>query len=143
MSLEKITHEETSIEKIHDRLTINFPECLNLEQSENLLKYLAEKLRVSVDYNISCHKSIIQMEGEVKTFDVSLKITGQIASRDNFGKFDSFTITDSDPALEIYKVGKLEFSMVSGWDINEYGEEVRELWDDVRETVGKYFESRS
>lgn len=135
--------EKISLEEISDLVRINFPRDLNLEESEDLLKYLAEELRADVDYNISYHKSVNHRDKGVKISDGALKITGQIDLLDNSEKFDYFTIRNSDFIPETHKVGMLEFSRVPGWDINDYREEVRELWGDVRKAVGIYFESRS
>ena len=131
------------LKEVTSKSTIDFPENLSLEQSEDLLKYLAENLPADIDYQISQHKSKRHIEKEVGTIEGTLEITGQIISRNNFLGCDSFTMANSDLSSEYFKIGRLEFSRVSGGDLNEYGGEVKELWDSVRERVGDYFESSS
>ena len=124
---------------LEEKLRIDFPEHLDLKQSENLLNYLAEELRADISYNISHYRLIAYKEEGVKTFDRSFKISGKISLLDNFEKFESFII---DSTSEIDKAGKLEFFMVPGWDINDYGEKARELWGYVRESVRGYFTAK-
>ena len=131
------------LEEIAKRLGIDFPKNLDLQQSEDLLEYIARELPADVIYGVSYGKSIVHTEEGIETFDRGFKLTGQISSRDNFGKSDSFSILNPDYTSEHFEVGRLEFSMVPGWDINDYRKEVLELWDGVRELVERYFKSLS
>jgi len=128
-----------SLEEVLDKSKIDFPKGLNLEQIEDLLKYLAEKLRADIIYNPSYHKSITPVEGRVKISDGSFNISGTISLG---GRFDSFTMDSNCVSEGIYKVRKLEFNRTPGWKIDNYREEIRKLWDDVREAVRGYFELR-
>lgn len=131
-----------SLGKVCGKSRIDFPKSLDLEQSEELLKYLAEGLEANVGYDISYHKSIIHDRKGVKTIDGAFKINGHISLLDSPGKFDTFTM-DSDYSIpEVYKVRKLEFYRIPGYDFNQYREELRELWDDTREVIGKYFNAK-
>ena len=128
-----------SLGKVCGKSRIDFPKSLDLEQSEELLKYLAKELEANVGYDISYHKSIAYEEEGVKISNGYFKINGRISLLDSPGKFDTFTMNSDYSIPEVYKVRKLEFYRIPGYDFNQYREEIIELWDDTREVIGKYF----
>lgn len=131
--------DEKIRDKIYDKLTINFPEGLNLKQSENLLEYIVRKLKADLKYGGIYHKSIDHTEEGLKIKDGSFSLNVHISLLANAKKSEHFTIENSEDVSE-NEAGKLEFLTDPESDIDDYEEEFR-VCADVREVVERYFES--
>lgn len=132
--------DEKVRDKIYDKLRIDFPEGLNLEQSENLLKYIAEELKADLKYGGLYHKSVVHTSEGMKSFYGSFSLNVHISLLANAKKSEHFTIINSEYVSE-NEAGKLEFLTDPELDIDDYEEEFK-VCDDVREVVKRYFESR-
>ena len=132
--------DEKILDKISDKLRIDFPEGLNLKQSENLLKYIARELNADLKYGSTYHKSIDHTEKGLKVIDGSFSLTVHISLLANAKRSEHFTITSSEYVSE-NEAGKLDFLTEPESDIDDYKEEFK-VCDDVREVVERYFESR-
>lgn len=129
-----------SIEEVIEKTTIELPREIDLETAEELLRYLAGNLSANIHYNVSYFKSILKKDGEISEFDGSVSLTANISSYENPTAFDACTFMSS--STDTSKLSIIKFGQVPGWDLSEYRQEVRQLWDDVRETVKQYFEQR-
>ena len=126
-----------SLQEITEKSTINFARRLNLEEVEKLIYCIAEKLPANINYHISRHKSLYHGEkGAVLKNGGTVVVSGTISSLRNPGAFDSFQTKPSENYISLSSA--IAFSMVPGWELEDYRPEVQELWNDVRKIVNKY-----
>lgn len=133
--------DEKSLDKIYDKLRIDFPNGLNLEQSEDLLEDIARELKVSLNYGCNYHKSIVYTEEGLKIKDGSFSLTVDISLLSNAKGSEHFSIMNSEYVSE-NEVGKLEFLTDPESDVDDYKEEFK-VCADVRKVVERYFERYS
>ena len=127
------------------RTLVEFPQALNLKETESLMRYVAKELPANISYRASYfmnfyHNPIAgERQREVKLEEDlgTISIVGTIRSLTNPMAFDSFE--GANPNSQSEKIQALRFFMVPGWDFKDYRPEVVKLWEDVRAIIGNYF----
>lgn len=128
-----------SIEEVLERSRIELPEKINLREAEKLLRYIAKKLPAEIQYTLLCNKLLYRDKN--KYFKSSFSFTPEINGRINYLKdsraFDVFqfkSLKEDGSKLDI-----MQFQTVPEWELNEYRQEIKQLWDDTRKIVYEYF----
>ena len=130
-----------TIDELLQSATIEFREPLTLEETEELLDYIAENLPGDIhtksDYYTQRHhytddKKLTRSRGTVS-------IGGSIKNLEKLS-FDSFSsIHDSE---DTSKTCAIRFQTIPEDELEEHRPEVRKLWSDVREQVNNYFSQK-
>ncbi len=126
-----------SIDEVIEKTTINFSRALTLSQAEKLMFYIAERLPGDVNYSCTYIRSVSASEpaGPTVRLNGTVNMAGTISSK-TLTAFDSFQCNPDQKNTS--KFSAIVFYQVPGWDLYEYREEVRQLWDDVRKLVKEY-----
>jgi len=129
-----------AVNDILENLTIEFPTPLTLEQTEELLDYLGENLPANINtessyFNQRCHESSkTRNRGTVK-------INGTIRNLEKTMCFDAFmTKHDTD---DTSRIAAIQFQPIPGYTLDEYDLHTKELWQDVRQQIKRYFSIKS
>lgn len=129
-----------SLDELTKKTTIDFPRPIRSQHAEDLLCYLSSHLPANVSGKIGYFINYIyDPETESSSEDKgTLKLSATVNSLKEAMAFDSF---QSKPwEANTSYISAIEFQRVPDWELEEYRPEIRKLWDDVRECVGKYFE---
>ncbi len=127
-----------TIDEVIEETTINFKHDLNLDETESLFLFIAEKLPANISYHTGYFRDYRYEEDGVTTSNGTVEISGMISRIREPYSFDSFTGVHSE--MDTSKFSSFHFSRIPGYEISEYRPVVRQLWDDVREIVEDYFE---
>lgn len=145
-----------SLDELTEKSTIEFEEYLTLEQTDELLKYLARELPAHINYTTEETKNLYLCHGEkeIKSETTKIKLTGTISPEiiksvvnvpnyliETYSLSSVFTC-ESDYFQEEEKIKTLKFDLIPGKDLEEYDKEELKFWNAVREKVKKYFEQR-
>jgi len=128
-----------TVDEVLEKSIIHLPMPLSLERTEKLLVYIAEQLPANLSYELSSHHSIYHEEGKSSKQLGTVSITGSIKSLKDILASDSFQCTPSENDEDISRISQIKFSVVPGYELDEYRKEVTRLWDDVRQLVSEYF----
>ena len=128
-----------TIDEVLERSTILLPMPLSLERTEKLLVYIAEQLPANISYKLSSHHSIYPEEEKASKQLGTVSITGSIKSLKDVLASDSFNCTHSEKDRNTSRISLIKFSIIPGYELDEYRKEVTRLWDDVRKLVSEYF----
>lgn len=127
----------SGIEEVIESTRVPFSRSINLDKGKKLLKYIAANLPASISFRCEYQGSFSDhYEGKVLEYPGSIGLVATVI--DKKGASDTFVSFRADygPSL----IAGIVFSSVPGWDLENYRIEVRQLWDDVRKVVNKYFE---
>lgn len=138
-----------TLDQVLKKTKIEFKSRLNLDQLDELFKYLARNLKVTITSTTEIYRQFAGLREESE--DNTLGETTNIYVRGNiFGlEYD----TDGEPEFlgpDIFKCEadlddpvlrfkELRFEMIPGYDLHEYDKNHTKLWDKVREHVSKFF----
>ena len=113
------------LDEIVKRSSINFPWGLTLEQTGELVKYIATKLPADINYSLSMKSKVLG--GSISHKEKSLKfIPFQMYSKKNESK-----------------LAGLRFPLSPEWEMGGRRPKEMELWDDVRAIIDDYFTNGS
>ena len=132
-----------TIDEIMDETTISFKKDLTLEETEDLLKYVADNLPANISFHAGYFRSYRRDEDMTFTYvsDEIVEITGNIRQTNKTFSFDVFS--GNHPNDDTSGFSSLYFARVPGWEISDYRPEIRQLWKDVRGVVNNYFETKN
>jgi hypothetical protein len=123
-----------TLEEVMERITIEFPEHIPLNQMIELLDYICDTMPAGVSYQVHY---FAQKQGKEKRSRGSGSIAGQIRHNEKLASFDCFETVQSDKDYTL--VGGMRFAMIPDYELSEYRPEAIQLWDDIRERVDYYF----
>lgn len=123
-----------------DRITIEFPGPLTLEQAEDLLEYIARELPANINYDPSQFRNFFHnpQTGKLEKQEGTARIVGSIINLKSAMGFNHFLTIPSERFCGA--IEGLRFSLIPDFDLKDYEEEVVHLWDSVREHVHGYFD---
>jgi len=129
-----------SLDQILEKTIIKLPRPLSLEETEDLIEYIAGQLPADIQYKISHNKSVINdPEGKgLLKFDGSGGITANIKNHKS-GAYENFSC-EADDLTRDSKISVIKFTMVPGWKLFDYRKEVVELWHEVGKVIAQYFD---
>lgn len=121
------------------RLTIEFPGGLTLEQTKDLLGYVAKSMPANISYRDSRHGAFFHdpETGALREEQGTVKICADIRATNNPGTFDTCESINSERDSRF--ISGLRFFTIPGYEIQDYRPEAVKLWDNVREIVDDYF----
>ncbi|MEK6871489.1 MAG: hypothetical protein AABX16_01150 [Nanoarchaeota archaeon] len=129
-----------TIDQLMHAATIIFPASLSLKETKQLLDYLSENLPADINARIEYFENRYKiLGGENETMRRSrgtVTISGTIRTK-NYA-FDSFI---TQHASNTSRIQAMQFQTIPGYSLEEHREEVRNLWQDVRQQVKNYFDS--
>ena len=122
--------------------TIEFPKPLTLNETRDLLDYLAISLPAEIRTTIEYLEDRYYFPDEkgLRKSRGNLRISGSIKNVNKF-TFDCFV----SRSLRMYgssRIDAINFQTIPGYSLEEHGEDVRQLWDDIRNIVNEYFAER-
>ncbi|MEK6934858.1 MAG: hypothetical protein AABW46_03195 [Nanoarchaeota archaeon] len=122
------------------RNVINLPRKLSLSEAEGLVEYIVRELPGEIRYHSSYHKTLFQKDGRLSirdgAVDLTVHLKATISSHKRVGAFDTFQFLHSQS--DSSRLDAIMFQLVPGWDLQEYRQEIIELWDDVRRLTEQY-----
>ncbi len=126
-----------SLDEVTEKTTIKFGKPLTQEGIEDLLLYIAKEMPANINYNASYHRSLLRTGHGIRGQKGSVTVSAQIVGCKNPLAFDCFEsiLLEGDSS----KISAIAFNRVPGWELHDYRQEVRALWGQVREVVGRYF----
>ncbi len=128
-----------SIDEVLRKSRIALPEKINLREAEKLLRYIAKKLPAEIQYTLLCNKLLYRDRNNFfkNSFSFTPEINGKINCLKDSRAFDVFqfkSLKEDGSKLDI-----MQFQTVPEWELNEYRQEIKQLWDDTRKIVDEYF----
>ena len=130
-------------EEVTERSRIIIPKDISLREAEKLLRYLAESLQASVNYQVSYYRTARHENGKVIIDRGTVEIAGGIAKTEIPFCFDSFTLKSSERSRDTSRLSRMQFQLIPGYDeFSDYRPEIVQLWDDVRGVIKDYFSRR-
>lgn len=121
---------------------IEFPKSLSLEETNELLNYIAVNLPAKISTKTEIYCIRYHDEKENKGFQktqINLEICGTIMNNNNFN-FDNFITRNY--ILDSSRILGINFQAIPGYKLEEHRLEVRQLWADVRKQVENYFSEK-
>ena len=127
------------IEEVRRFNLIKFPRRVGLEEGERLISYLAKNLPGTINYRASYFASLsgIEEDKSKRSGSVDIGCTVCILKPKAGVVIDSFCFGHSK---DTSKLESIMFDMVPGWGVSNYDPKVKELWNDTRNLVKRYFE---
>ena len=123
---------------VNQKSTISFPRELPLDESEELLQYLAKELSTVIRYQSSSYGTMFPNERHLTIIREKTGISGTISRRD---VFDDFELLQGEQNLASLRA--MKFNTLPGLRLTDYRLRVRRLWDETRRAIDKYFEKSS
>ena len=124
-----------SIDEVLEKSKIEFPITINLKEAEKILEYIAKELPANIHYKVSYNKSLTYFVDTLEKRDGIIDLSADI-SRENKGfahgiiKFQQSKIYN--------KFSSLKFQTIPRYNLEEYGQEIKQLWGDTRKIVKEY-----
>ena len=147
MELDHLFEDEVSA-----RRQINFPEPLELLAMKEYFDYLSREGKFVINYEVTSDYTIGKLDffkEPVYTPEIrgerTKKLTGRIqeTTTTSFDHFEtSLKYVEKEEGIDDAVFEALNFSLVPGWDLDEYRPEVIHIWDKVRELTDTYFQNR-
>ena len=130
-----------TIDDLMQAVTISFPSPITLEETQEILGYVAQNLPASIDTKTEIYDHrYLDENGNLIESRGTVNISGSIRNTKNSAS-DGFNTTYESG--DTSKINSLVFQAILGYSLEEHRPEVRELWRDVRQQVDAYFEQRS
>ncbi|MEK6885468.1 MAG: hypothetical protein AABX17_00720 [Nanoarchaeota archaeon] len=128
-------------QKLIQRATIRFPRAVSLNETEDVLKFVAKKLPANVNWTSQYYKNIFHTpERKFLTESGSVSLTAMITSLKTPFAVDTFETLRFD--RDSSRIEGLRATLIPGYDlISEYRSEAVQLWDNVRKQTKAYFSS--
>ena len=128
-----------TIDNLLAESTINFSVSLTLEETEELLDYIAENLPGETHTRSDYHAIRYTENEKIARDRGTVSIGGMIRDARN-SSFDAFSsINNSDDSS---RISAIRFQTIPGYELEEHRPEVRQLWEDVRKQINDYFALR-
>ena len=130
----------SSVDEVLTRTKIPFREPLSLEQTEQLMDYIARNLPANVNYHAGYFKKIYPWsDGRISSDLGTVDLEGMIRSKRELMGFDSFR---SEHGRNTSQIVAIQFITIPEYELYEYRPEVVRLWNDVGAMVSKFFDER-
>jgi hypothetical protein len=128
-----------TLDEILKRATIPFPEPLEIEGIDRFIEHLAHYLQARINYSVKKDGNANALRGGVYlTETTSISLEGTITTSDASDSFSS----GRDIAQSRLQIHQLQFSIIPGYQLQEYRPATIVLWDRTREVVNNYFEQK-
>ena len=126
-----------SLETLINKSTVKFPRPLSLKETEKLFSYLTKNLPARITYHADYLMNLRNEDNRVCKDPGTASISGTI-SIDTSHAFDGFE--SKEYSEDATKISAIKFILTPGYDIEEeYTQDVRSLWNSVKEKVSDYF----
>lgn len=124
---------------LEEKISIEFPMQLSVEETEKVLEYLAKELPGIISYKKSQVVTITGAEAPFRD-EGTVNIEGTIAALIPYYAFDNFKGKLSQWYLT--KISGIQFQPIPGYTLEEHNPQTVKLWDKVRTVVTQYFEKQ-
>lgn len=143
-----------SLEELTQRATITFPILATVEDVELLFCYLRQGAGLITEYSVDTRKQTGNEFEEPREYDIpavrSYQLDGKITAPPStvagaiLGTSESWDFRCPTQEADDEKIyfSELKFFTTPGWSLGDYRQNTLQLWDQVRELTGKYFELR-
>jgi len=128
-----------SFKEITDKTTIEFKRPISLEETEDLFRYIAKNMPANISSTIKYFKSFLYDNESKNTLEDkgTLEVMAGIHNLKTH-EFDAVQSTHYDKDTSL--ISSFAFQRIPDWELCDYRPEVKELWDQFRGLVDKYFE---
>jgi hypothetical protein len=132
---------DDSVDTVDKRSKIIFDRPLALEEAVSLIKIVANELPADVVYSSTKHAGVYcgsNPSSETVNELRSVELGGSIRKIGDGYPHDTFQSlpVEDDPVL----IKGIRFFIIPGYRLKEYNPHIVKLWDEVRDSVQRYFQ---